>query len=221
MFAEPLFRHFDLDLADGFALRDRPDDADPETVAMLEAARLLWAYFGLPTPERAHRRSALAAHLLGAEPTEDDWIEVEAVLDAAEPYWDAMLPEEREEARQPGTALLDWDALTAHPSFRLDPEADAVSRGYGPDGLSELEARALFAQPLLEEAAASGDADALESAMDRAARYWQVAHATPADREDVLADAVEALAVATEEREAIVGEARRMLARYRELFADR
>ena len=220
LFAEAAFRRFELDLADAFALRQDSDAADPEVVAMLEAARLMWAYFELPPSGRARRRIALAVHLLGAEPSEDDWVEVEAVLDATEPYWEAMLPEERVAARQEGVKWLEWDELTAHPAYRLDEEAGELARGYGQDGLSELEARALFAQPLLENAAESGDADALEAAMDRASRYWQVAHAPDDDREDALSDALDALAQTPDERPALADEARRMLARYRELFAE-
>ena len=220
LFAEPAFRRFELDLADAFALRESPDAADAEVVAMLEAARLMWAYFELEPAGRARRRIALAVHLLGAEPSEDDWVEVEAVLDATEPYWEAMLPEERAAARQPGVDWLDWDALTEHPSYRLDEEAHGVARGYGRDGLSELEARAVFAQPLLETAAASGDADALEAAMDRASHYWHVAQAPEEDRTNALADAIAELAPTPEERPALADEARRMLARYQELFGE-
>ncbi len=220
LFAEPTFRRFELDLADAFALREAPDAADAEVVAMLEAARLLWAYFELPSEGRTRRRIALAVHLLGAEPSEDDWVEVEAVLDATEPYWEAMLPEERAAARQPGVEWLDWEALTAHPTYRLDDEATEVARGYGADGLSELEARAVFAQPLLEQAAASGDADALEAAMDRATHYWRVAHVPVEDRANALADAMEALAPSPDERPALDAEAERMLARYTELFGE-
>jgi hypothetical protein len=115
---------------------------------------------------------------------------------------------------------LDWDALIAHPSFRLDDAAGEMARGYGPEGLSELEARALFAQPLMEAAAASGDADALEAAMERASVYWQVAHAHAEDREVALADALDALAPAPDARPAVAEEARDMLARYRELFGE-
>jgi len=220
LFAEPAFRRFELDLADAFALRQDPDSADPEVVAMLEAARLMWSYFELAPPERARRRTGLAVHLLGAEPSDDDWVEVEAVLDATEPYWDAMEPEERKAARQPGVRWLDWNALTSHASYRLDEEAVEAARGYGPDGLSELEARALFAQPLLEQAAATGDADALEAAMDRAARYWQVAHLHEEDREAALADALAVLAQGDGSGPALAEEAALMIGRYHELFGD-
>jgi hypothetical protein len=220
LFAEPAFQRFELDLADAFALREAPDAADAEVVAMLEAARLMWAYFELPPAGRARRRIALAVHLLGAEPSEDDWVEVEAVLDATEPYREAMLPEERAAARQSGVEWLDWDALTEHPSYRLDEEGHDVARGYGRDGLSELEARAAFAQPLLETAAASGDADALEAAMERASHYWHVAQTPEEDRTNALADAVAALAPTPEERPAVADEARRMVARYHELFGE-
>jgi hypothetical protein len=187
---------------------------------MLEAARLMWAYFELSPAERARRRIALAVHLLGGEPSDDDWVEVEGVLDATEPYWEAMLPEERLAARQPGVDWLDWDALTAHPTYRLDAEAGEVARGYGPAGLSEIEARALFAQPLLEDAAATGDGDAVESAMERASHYWQVANTPVEDREAALATALDALAPTPADRKTLADEAHRMLARFGELFEE-
>lgn len=220
LFAEPLFQQFGLDLADAFALRERPETAEPEVVSLLEAARLLWSFFELPPPERARRRSALAAHLLGAEPTEADWTEVEGVLQAVEPYWRAMLPEERAAARQPDAAWLDWDALEEHPAFRLDGAAVEAARGFGPEGLSEMEARALFAQPLVETAAAEGDIDALEAAMDRATRYWTVAQATPDLQAAELDEAVAALAATADDRLAVAAEAHEMLGRYRALFPE-
>ncbi|HLA64812.1 MAG TPA: hypothetical protein VK610_10325, partial [Rhodothermales bacterium] len=220
LFAEPLFQQFGLDLADAFALRENPRAAEPEVVALLEAARLLWSYFELPAAERDGQRAALATHLLGAEPTEADWAEVEAVLAAVEPYWEAMSPEERAASRKPGTPWLDWDALMAHPAFQLESEHAESTRGFGPEGIGEMEARALFAQPLVEAAAADGDVDALEAAIDRATHYWTIATAHPGDQAGALDEAVATLAGSPAERPAVAEEARQMLARYQALFPE-
>ncbi len=217
LFAEPLFTHFGLDVADAFALRERPDEAEPEVVSLLEAARLLWAFFELPAQDRPGRLTSLATHLLGAEPTDDDWAEVEAVLAAVEPYWSAMTPEERAAARQPDAPWLDWDALEAHPAFRL--AGGGGDHGFGPAELSEMEARALFAQPLVDEAAAQGDFDALDAALERATRYWTVAQAGP-HAQQALDEAVAEFAATPADRPAVAEEARRMLARYRDLFPE-
>jgi hypothetical protein len=116
LFAEPLFALYDLDVADAFALKADPDAAPPEVLAVLETARVLWAFFSLPPAQRAHRRNALAAQLVGPRPTEEDWLDIDGLLDTVEPYWKAMLPEERRRAEQTGSPVLDFEALLEHPA---------------------------------------------------------------------------------------------------------
>jgi hypothetical protein len=219
LFAAPLFEFYGLDLADAFALKDEGAEVEPDVLAVLETARLLWAYFSLPPAERARRRDALAAHLVGPEPTEDDWLDIEGLLDAVEPYWRAMLPEERSAAEQAGAPVLGFDALVQHPAFALAPDHDAQT--YGPDALSEIEARARFAQPLLDDPAALGDPDAFERAMDRASAYWTLALTPPGEREAALREVVARFAGANGEQAAVEAEARRMVARFGQLFPER
>ncbi len=210
LFAEPLFALYDLDPAQAFSLRDGAE-ADEETVALLETARVLWAYFAIPPAERAHRRPALAAQLVGDEPTDDDWVSLDALLDAAIIHWQALLPEEIDAAQSTGHPMLDFDALLAHPIFQIGAdEAERGVAGFGPDALSDVEARARFAQDLLDSV--GDDPDLFEEAIARADAYWTLAHS-----DDPEAD-LRAFARQQPDPAATIGEGRRMLARYRELF---
>jgi hypothetical protein len=56
--------------------------------------------------------------------------------------------------------------------------------------------------------------------MERASQYWQVAHAPLEDREAALTEVLNALAPAPADRPGLAAEARRMLARYGELFDE-
>ena len=218
LFAEPLFELYGLDVADAFALKADPAAADSEVLAVLETARLLWAFFSLPPSERAHRRNALAAQLVGPHPSEEEWLDIEGLLDTMAPYWQAMLPEEIQRAEQTAFPCLGFDALLAHPAFRLDGEHSPKT--YGPDALSEIEARALFAQPLLDDPDTLADADAFERAMDRANAYWALAQTPAAEREAALREAAERLANGSGDRKALEAEARRMVERFHTLFPE-
>lgn len=210
LFAEPLFALYDLDPAQAFSLTTGPADADEETVALLETARVLWAYFALPPAERAHRRPALAAQLVGDEPTDEDWLSLDALLDAAVIHWQALLPEEIAAAQDTGHPVLDFDGLLVHPIFQIGDDEDRGVAGFGPDALSDVEARARFAQELLDTV--EPDPDAFEEAIARADAYWTLAHS-----DDPEAD-LRAYARQQPDPAATIGEGRRMLARYRELF---
>jgi hypothetical protein len=65
LFATPLFETYGLDLADAFTMKANPEAALPEVLAVMETARVLWAFFSLPPADRAQRRPVLAAHLGG------------------------------------------------------------------------------------------------------------------------------------------------------------
>ena len=217
LFAEPLFSMYELDAAEAFRLRTEPEAVADDTVALLETARVLWAFLSMPTAERAHRRPALASQLVGDDPADDDWAGLDALLDTAEIHWQALLPEEVEAAQQTGHETCDFDALLHHPAFRVGPEAeDATHAGFGADALSETEARALFAQPLLEDPDVVTDPDAFEAATARADRYWALARTAPDD--DALATFVDAELGPDDDRQTLADEARRMVDRYRELF---
>ncbi len=220
LFAEPLFALYDLDAADAFRLRSEPEAVADDTVALLETARVLWAFFSMPPAERAHKRPALAAQLVGEDPSEDDWVSIDGLLETAEIHWQALLPEEVEMAQDVEAETLGFDALLHHPAFRVGPETDdATTAGFGDDSLSEVEARALFAQPLLESPDVMSDPDAFEDALTRADDYWALARSAPDDEAAADRFADEHAATAGE-KPALRDEALRMLRRYRELFPD-
>ena len=217
LFAEPLFSLYELDPDDAFRLATEPEAVADDTVALLETARVLWAFLSLPSAEQGHRRQALAAQLVGDDPSEDDWLALDGLLDAARPYWNAMEADEVEAAQQTGHETLAFDALLHHPAFRVGTEADDASHaGFGPDALSDVEARALFAQPLLDDVDPGADADAFEDALARADAYWSFA------REHTGTDAASAgRAFAREHAGTSAEEAEAMVRRYHELFPEK
>lgn len=216
LFAAPLFEMYGLDLADAFAMKAHPTAATLEVQTVLETARTLWAFFSLSPSERVSRRSKLADRLVGPNPTDEDWIDIEGLLDTIEPYWSAMLPEEINAAQDGDHPTLDFDGLMDHPAFKLGPEASHA--GYGSTGLSEIEARALFAQPLLDDPATLTDSEAFESAMDRVSAYWQIA-TRPKDEQEAAIQATAASLATNGEAVRIAEEARVMIARYQTLFS--
>jgi len=221
LFAEPLFTLYDLDAADAFRLRTEPTAVGDDTVALLETARVLWAFFSMPPAERAHKRQALAAQLVGEDPSDDDWVSIDSLLETAEIHWQALLPEEVEMAQDTGHETLGFDDLLHHPAFRVGPEdSDATHAGFGDASLSEVEARALFAQPLLESPETMADADAFETALARADLYWPLARDAGGDPEAAAAQFADEHAASDEEKSVLRKEARLMIDRYRELFPE-
>jgi len=209
LFAEPLFSMYELDAADAFRLRTEPDAVADDTVALLETARVLWAFFSLSHSARAHKRQALAAQLVGEDPSEEDWMALDGLLETVSIHWQALLPEEVEAAQSTGHPVLSFDDLLHHPAFRVGAEADdATHAGFGPDGLSETEARARFAQPLLDDPEVMTDPDAFDSALALADAYWELAR-SPAPDLDAFA-----------RRYPDADEAETMVARFRELFPE-
>ncbi len=217
LFAEPLYALYDLDAAEAFALKAAPEAADESTVAVVEAARVLWAYFSLPEPERDRRYDALAAFLLGPGYDADDEADLDDLLDRMRAQWDLLDPADREAAEAAEAPTLGFDALLAHPAFAHPAEPAQVGPdAYGPEGLSALDAQALFAQPLLHAAA---DPEAMERAMERASAYWELAHRT-ADRADYAERVVYELGRTAEERTRVRREAAEMLERFERLFPE-
>ena len=212
LFAEPLFTLYDLEPSDAFTLKTDPSGGADDVVALMETARVLWAFFSLPTASQGHRRQALVEQLVGGEAEEDDMLGLEGVIESAMVHWQALLPEEIEMAQNTGHDVLGFDDLIHHPAFRVITDEDPVHAGFGDGELSETEARALFAQPLLEAPEVMLDPDAFDSALERADAYWAAApEGTPPE------DIASALAVG---EEGDIEEARRMIARYAELFPE-
>ncbi len=213
LFAEPLFTLYELDAADAFRLRSEPAAVADDTVALLETARVLWAFFSLAPADRARRRQALASQLVGEDPSEEDWGGLDGLLDTVEIHWQAMLPEEIEMAQATGHPVLAFDDLLRHPAFRVGPEDEDAHVGFGPDGLSETEARARFAQPLLESPDVLADPDAFENALALADDYWDLARAG-GDPDAFARDH------ASGDRQRVADQARQMVDRFRELFPE-
>ena len=212
LFSEPLFTLYEIDPAEAFTLRADPAGAAEESVALLETARVLWAFFSMPAPERSHKRQTLASQLVGEDPSEEDWMSLDALLDAAEIHWQALLPEEIAQAQRTGHPTLDFEHLLQHPAFHLGDDGPDGHPGFGPDELSEVEARALFAQSLLDDV--GPDEAEFEEALARADAYWDLAQAA-----DPL-DAARAFAATHDDSASILEEATRMIERYRTLFPE-
>lgn len=217
LFAEPLFTLYELDAADAFRLATEPHAVADDAVALLETARVLWAFLSLPAAEQAHERQALAAHLVGEDPTDEDWVGLDGLIETASIHWKALLPQEIEAAQSTEHPTLNFPELLAHPAFHLgDDDSDPAHDGYGAGDLSEIEARALFAQPLLEAAGDLTDEAAFDDALARADGYWALAH-----RDDMNDDVYAAFArehAGDRDAASVEAEARDMVGRYRELF---
>ncbi|MGB3543856.1 hypothetical protein [Rubrivirga sp.] len=221
LFAEPFFAMYDLDVADAFKLRTEPKAVADDAVALLETARVLWAYMSLSPSARAHRRPVLAAQLVGNDPTEEDWAGLDGLVETARIHWKALLPEEIEAAQSTGHPVLEFDDLLHHPAFRVGSEDDdATHAGYGPNGLSETEARALFAQPLLDDPEVLIDPDAFEDALERADDYWSLARSVGSDLEAEAEAWASQHAASDADQAPLAAEAVKMVNRFRELFPE-
>lgn len=221
LFAEPLFSQYGLDIAEAFEMRTDTKAVSDEALALLETARMLWAFFSLPPAERAPRRPALTEQLIGASPTEEERLDLATLLNTAEVHWQALLPTEIEAAQKTGHRTLDFDALREHPAFRMgEPGEPASAVGFGPTGLSEAEARALFAQPLLEDPDVLTDPDAFETALSRAEAYWTLICSLNGNVDEDIRRFARREAASKEEQKAVEREAHDMLNRFRELFPE-
>jgi hypothetical protein len=221
-FAEPLFDLYDIDLSAtlGAAPEARDEDEMATLLAVLETARLLWAYFGLPDEAQDRYRDDLEAYLLGPDAEAGAADSLQELLDAMEAQWEAMPPHMRSSAEDvEGYALPPFeDLLEAFAPADTDVQGPGPMQG--PDGDMEgPEAMALFAQPLLEDPEVQTDPDALEERMTRATAYWELAQLPPDEREEQVDALKDQFAESDAERDEIEAEAERMVDRYHELFA--
>lgn len=216
LFADPLFELYGIDSSEAFALKHEPDEADEATVAVLEAARLLWAYFSIPDSVRHEQHDQLADYLLGPDHNPQDEADFDEIIERMQQQWEMLMPEDRAVAEGVEHQTLGLEALLAHPAFAM-PSPKEEGGSYGPDGLGVLEAQALFAQPLLDQ---TTDPDEMEVALERASAYWEIAHTEGAARETALHAAVKSFGNSAEERGRVEQEARDMLTRFAELFPE-
>lgn len=221
LFAEPLFALYELDPAEVFQLRGDPNAVGDDVVALLETARLLWAFLSLTPSERGHKRMQLASQLVGEDPTDDDWVNLDGLIEAAEIHWKALLPEEIKAAQKTDHPTLSFDALIQHPAFRMGAEADDASHaGFGTTGMSDIEARALFAQPLLDRPEALTDGDEFEEAIAIADELWVVAQQAGGNADAAAKKFARERGVAPENEAALVADAKMMIERFWALFPE-
>jgi hypothetical protein len=217
VFAEPLFELYDLDLRNLSPAGPRQFDTEELSglVAVLDTARLFWAYFS-QDGEAGDRHAQLEDALIGPGPSEDersDFIELVSIM---EEQWHAMSLAERDAASGDGDPIPPFEQLLAE---YVSSGADDAIAGFSGDDMDFPETMALFAQPLTDEAAT--DPDAIEDALGRAQAYWDIAHAPEEEQDALLEEFKQSVARSEKDGARIEKEARMMLARFVELFPDR
>lgn len=213
LFAEPVFDLYGLNLEDALRLRDNARNADESSVAALEAARLFWAFFTLDPEEQAQHQRTLTSFLLGPEYSDEDEEEFTVLFDRMTEQWNMLSDEERVFAEE---APIGFTALLEHPVYAGSvEEADDDDGGYGPNNLSTMEAKAYFAQPLLNSVI---DIDELERAMERANVYWDLAHKPEPERQKHIPTLIKSLASSPSDRKYIETELLKMLERFDSIF---
>lgn len=218
-FAEPLFDLYQVDLRSTLSRSRERRDAEELTglIAVLETARLFWAFFLLDQDVRSDRLDALQEQLVGAELDSEERRSFLELLALMQQKWEDVNSDLQNEDALNGYRLPSFDRLLAEYRTLGTP----TGTGYGQDDLEPAEALALFARPLVEEASETGDVEQLEAAMERAGAYWDLAQAEPDEYARQLSALKRRLATTSEEERAIEEEAAAMAARYVELFSPR
>lgn len=218
-FAEPLFDLYQVDLRSTLSRNRERRDAEELTglIAVLETARLFWAFFLLDQQERSEQLDQLQARLVGTELDAEERRSFLELLALMQQQWDTLDAGGGEEATASGYRLPPFERLLNEYRSLGRP----TGTGYGDDDLEPAEALALFARPLVEKASAQGDVEELEAAMERAGAYWDLAQAEPDEYIRQLQTLKRHLASTPEEERRIEEEAAAMTARYTELFSTR
>lgn len=222
-FAGPLFDLYEVDWkSDDPAAASRDRDELSTMLAVLETARLLWAFFQLDDEKSLQMLPELEDALLGRGAGDEERSNVLVLLSLMEGHWQELTDGDAAAgANVPGYALPPFDRLLDEYLGRT-PETQSRDRSrIGPDHPDLPEALALFAQPLLEAAGIQGDPDALERQVALAQAYWELALAPAEEYELELARIFDAFAGGAHERDAIRQEAAAMMQRYRRLFPER
>lgn len=222
-FAGPLFDLYEVEWKSNersTAKRDRDELAT--MLAVLETARLLWSFFLLDDERALQMLPELEDALLGRSAGDEERSNVLVLLSLMESHWQQFTSKERAEAEQtPGYTVPPFHALLNEYRGKSPKEMSIEASRFGQDNLDLPEAMALFAQPLLEDAGAEGNPDALEQQIARAQAYWELASAPPEEYDVELARILDAFARTESERAAIRREADTMMQRYRRLFPER
>jgi len=216
-FAGPIFDFYDIDWR-SFDPRFRDRDEVATMVAVLDAARLLWAFFSLDDEEGVVHLPELEDAMLGRTAGEEERSNLLLLLSLMEEHWQTFTPEDRRYAEAvPGFALPDFATLLSE--FDGTASSDVRDARYGPERLSLPEAIALFAEPLLQDVSAEQDPDLVEQRMARAQAYWDLAQAPQEEFESELQRLEIELADDRVPASAIRSEALEMVERYRRFFA--
>lgn len=219
-FAGPLFDLYDVN----WRVNDRKDtlsrdrDELATMVAILDTARLLWAFMELDDREHLNLLPKLEDALLGPRAGDEERSNLLVLLSLLEEHWASFSPEQRREALDTtGYALPTFDMLLDEYQGR-QPLPTRHRATNGPDDLDLPEALATFARPLLDDPAIAEQPDLLENRIERAQAYWDLATSDEAEFDRQLQRILETFADTEREQASIRKEAHRMVARFHKLF---
>ncbi|MEX0821592.1 MAG: hypothetical protein WD021_05560 [Rhodothermales bacterium] len=219
-FAGPLFDLYDVDWRadDRTDALSRDRDELATMVAVLDTARLLWAFMELGDEEHLSLLPKLEDALLGPGAGDEERSNLLVLLSLLEEHWTSFSPDERRAALEtPGYALPTFDMLLDEYQGRQPlPSRHRVT--YGPDDLELPEALATFARPLLDDPTIADQPNLVEDRIERAQAYWDLATSDEADFDHQLQRILETFADSEREQASIRKEAHRMVARFHQLF---
>lgn len=215
-FAGPIFDFYEVDWRSG-SVRTRDRDELTTMVAVLDAARLLWAFFSLDEEESVTHLPELEDAMLGPSADDEERSNLLLLLSLLEEHWQTFTPEDRRQAEAiPGYTLPDFQTLLAE--FAGTSAPPLPEPRYGPDRLDLPEALALFAEPMLQEIPGKDHPDLLEERIARAQAYWELAQVPDEHFQAELTRLKEELSSPEMTASEIQSEALRMVDRYRRLF---
>ncbi|HEX7071965.1 MAG TPA: hypothetical protein VF190_14215, partial [Rhodothermales bacterium] len=211
-FAEPLFELYELDFR---SAADRKRDRDAEEIAgllaVLDLARLLWAYFQLDSAEMDVAHDHLRTALIGAEPDPDEEQALNDLLELMQERWIEL----RDTAARPPEGFVLPPFADLLRDFERSHAEDAAT-GF-PMSTDLPDALASFALPLLESTNLEDPAE-VDDALARAQAYWELAQTSGPAYKSRLEGLAERFASNRRSAEAVRREAETMTRRYRDLF---
>lgn len=215
-FAEPLFSLYNLDLRSAKEPANARETEELATLlAVLDTARLLWAYFLLEPDEARVRLRDLRRALVGPAPSREEdqaLIDLFRILNAR---WNEFRLSAEHTGGATGYVLPSFDQLLSGWS------SEEVERVSGDDvDLADLpESLAAFARPIFERTDLE-DPDAVEDALARAQAYWELAQHEGEAFERGLEGLVDRFAGGSRSIAEVRREAQHMKERYKRLFGD-
>lgn len=222
-FAGPIFDLYDVDwrsdAAAGSLSRDWQELST--MVAVLDAARLLWAFFALDDEEHLQNLPELEDALLGVGAGDEERSNLLVLLSLLEEHWHSFSTAERVHAEDtPGYLLPHFEMLLADFTSAARRLPRDAAKTYGPDRLDLPEAMAVFAEPLLQDEQVRNDPDLIEDRIARAQAYWDLANTPSNLYEEELTRIIRSFAGPSDDATVIRAEAERMVKRYRALFSS-